>query len=187
MVQLADSGPDFTCMSPPAVTFPSSFRRPIYAHHAGRLLLAGLFLWAGARKAMAPDMFLQDIESFQVLPYRWAWLGSIWLPYLEITSAVALLWGRKWTKPASALFGVMLLSFVGATVSAWARGLTLSCGCFGHSSEPSSYPWLLARNLVLLVLAGWIFRTGEAHPFSKIPPIKPIKDTNADEQTNAAL
>jgi uncharacterized membrane protein YphA (DoxX/SURF4 family) len=135
------------------------------------------------RKAMEPAMFLQDIESFQLLPYRWAWLVSIWLPYLEITAAVALLWGRKWTQAASGLLGAMLLVFVGATISAWARGLTLACGCFGHSSEPSSYSWMLTRNLVLLALAGCIFRTGK----TTISITKPVRDTNSDEQTNPVL
>ena len=105
---------------------------------------------------MAPELFLQDIESFQLLPYRWAWGLSIWLPFLEITAAVALLLTGKWARSGAWVLGGLLVAFLGAIVSAWARGLTLSCGCFGASAEPSNYPWLVVRDVVLLGLAAWV-------------------------------
>ncbi|MDD5037667.1 MAG: hypothetical protein PHE55_23300 [Methylococcaceae bacterium] len=126
---------------------------------AARIGLAALFLWAGIRKAGEPELFLQDIESYEILPYRWAWLMSIWLPYLEITAAAALLTTRKWAQSGALVLGGLLLAFLGAIISAWARGLTLSCGCFGVSSEPSNYPWLVARDLLLLGLTAFIFST----------------------------
>lgn len=124
-----------------------------------RCLLSVLFLWAGVRKAMQPEQFLQDIESYEILPYRWAWLISIWLPFLEITAAAALLMTRRWAQAGSLIIGILLLAFLGAIVSAWLRGLTLSCGCFGASTEPANYPWLVVRDMLMLGLAAFIFLT----------------------------
>lgn len=126
---------------------------------SARFLLAILFLWAGIRKMVSPDLFLQDIESYKILPYRWAWLVSIWLPFIEITAAAALLTTRRWAQAGSLIIGVLLLAFLGAIVSAWLRSLTLSCGCFGASTEPANYPWLVARDMLMLGLAIFILLT----------------------------
>ena len=108
---------------------------------------------------MQPELFLQDIESYEILSYRWAWLMSIWLPFLEITAAVALLTTRKWAQSGALVLGGLLVAFLGAIISAWIHGLRLSCGCFGASSEPSNYPWLVSRDLLLLGLVGVILKT----------------------------
>jgi uncharacterized membrane protein YphA (DoxX/SURF4 family) len=123
---------------------------------AARLILAGLFLWAGIRKVLEPELFLQDIELYELLPYRWAWLTSIWLPFLEITAAVSLLTSRRWAQAGAVIIGGMLGVFLVAIISAWARGLSLSCGCFGASTEPANYPWLVVRDLLMLGLVGVI-------------------------------
>jgi putative oxidoreductase len=122
-----------------------------------RLALAGVFLWAGIRKVAEPELFLQDIESYELLPYRWAWLISIWLPFLEIAAAAALLTTRRWAQAGATLIGAMLLVFLVAIFSAWSRGLSLSCGCFGASDEPANYPWLVVRDLLMLGLVVVIF------------------------------
>jgi hypothetical protein len=121
--------------------------------------LAGLFLWAGIRKAMETELFLQDIESYELLSYRWAWLTSIWLPFLEITAAAALLTTRRWAQSGAVIIGGMLLVFLVAIISAWTRGLSLTCGCFGASDEPANYPWLVVRDLLMLGLVGVIIKT----------------------------
>jgi hypothetical protein len=54
------------------------------------------------------------------------------------------------------VFG-MLIVFVTMLISAWARGLDISCGCFGTTSADTraNYPVLLARNVLLA--AGLLF------------------------------
>jgi hypothetical protein len=139
----------------------------IWIGWGARLILAGLFLWAGLRKAMEPEVFLQDIESYELLPYRWAWLSSIWLPFLEITAAAALLTTRRWAQAGAVVIGGMLLVFLAAILSAWARGLSLSCGCFGSSNEPANYPWLVIRDLLMLGLVGVILLTTKHTKYTK--------------------
>jgi uncharacterized membrane protein YphA (DoxX/SURF4 family) len=132
------------------------FRYRRWVNLTARWTLAGLFLWAGIRKAMEPELFLQDIESYELLPYRWAWLASIWLPFLEITAAAALLTTWRWAQAGALIIGGMLLVFLAAIISAWARGLSLSCGCFGSSTEPANYPWSVVRDLLMLGLVAAI-------------------------------
>jgi hypothetical protein len=45
--------------------------------------------------------------------------------------------------------------------SAWARGLSIECGCFGGGGGPAEdaaakYPWEIARDIGLLLLSGWL-------------------------------
>lgn len=151
---------------------------------SARLVLAGLFLWAGIHKAMEPELFLQDIESYELLPYRWAWLTSIWLPFLEITAAAALLFGRRWAQAGAAVIGGLLLIFLGAIISAWARGLSLSCGCFGVSDEPANYPWLVTRDVLMLGLVGVVLLTTKNPKRHEAQGVLPTDHANSAAQTN---
>lgn len=140
-------------------------RRSILAHGIVMLCrfgLAGIFLWSGIAKTLNPAAFLTSIEGFQILPYSWAWLASITLPWLEICTAVALLPGGNWTRAGALVSTAMMAGFIGGIVSAWARGLEINCGCFGQSDEPSNYPWLVIRNSLLLAASVFVFSRGEA-------------------------
>jgi putative oxidoreductase len=113
-----------------------------------RLVLAGTFVYAGVIKLYQPDTFLADIESYRMMPYSLAWLVAFYLPPLEIISGLALLWPRT-RMPASLILIGMMLVFIVAITVAWARGLNISCGCFGTSAEETNYLWLIARDLLI--------------------------------------
>ena len=56
---------------------------------------------------------------------------------------------------------MLLVAFLTGISSAWARGLSIDCGCFGGGAGPvanaqAQYPWDLARDLGLLLLSGWL-------------------------------
>ncbi|AHF94970.1 hypothetical protein OPIT5_00105 (plasmid) [Opitutaceae bacterium TAV5] len=132
-----------------------------------RFGLAGVFLWSGFAKVSEPAAFLASIEGFRILPYHWAWLTSLLLPWLEITTALALLAGRSWTRAGALLAALMLLGFMVAVGSAWIRGLEINCGCFGQSDDPTSYPWILSRNFLLLTAGLLVFAGTEFSPKEK--------------------
>jgi len=52
---------------------------------------------------------------------------------------------------------LLLVVFVGAVASAWARGLQIDCGCFGDGGEVAAgrtaYPAEILRDLALLLAA----------------------------------
>ena len=114
-----------------------------------RWIVAGVFLYAGAIKALDPAQFAADVENFQLLPYAAACATGLYLPWLEIVAALALATGI-WRAGASLLLGGMLCVFLAALGSAWARGLDITCGCFGHAANKTNYPLALFIDLALL-------------------------------------
>lgn len=120
-----------------------------------RIILAGLFVYAGAVKAIDPTGFMADIEGYRLLPHPVAWALAHYLPFLEVMAGVLLLIPRFARASAWVLSGLMLV-FMIALLSAWIRGLDISCGCFGGKGAVDSYAWLLVRDLLILIGLGII-------------------------------
>jgi len=122
-----------------------------------RLAVAGVFLYAGVVKiwdfrhghSATPD-FTVAIQHYRLLPSPdLAVLLAVYLPWLEVTAALALFVRRVALGAATAAAG-MTAVFLIAVGSAWARGLDISCGCFGKNEVPINYPTLVSRDAVLL-------------------------------------
>lgn len=148
------------------------------SRHALLLLRVGLgavFVYAGAVKIWdfhglhwATPEFYEDITNFHlleaILPPRFAsdaaMLLAVYLPWVEVSAGMALLL-RRATFGASALVALLTLVFIAALASAWARGLDISCGCFGHETVATNYPLHLLGNAVLLTaaLVIWLLET----------------------------
>ena len=115
-----------------------------------RLVVAGIFIYAGAMKCVRPDAFLADIESYRMLPYWLAWLTSFYLPPLEVVLGGALL-----VRPIHSVARWLLLGLIGvfiaALLQAWVRGLEVSCGCFGAGTEEVNYIWLIGRDFFIFL------------------------------------
>ena len=84
------------------------------------------------------------------------------LPILEILVGLCLLLGLL-TRVAAGMSMLLLVAFVVGVGSAWARGLSIECGCFGGGAGPAAnaaakYPWEIARDLGLLALSAWLVR-----------------------------
>lgn len=107
-----------------------TFARGPYPTLVSRLALGVVFLLAGVGKAIDPAGFARDIRAYQMLPGIAVTVMAYGLPWLEIALAVYLLAGLylRW---AAAITGALLVIFMIAMGQALARGLTLSCGCFG--------------------------------------------------------
>lgn len=127
---------------------------------AARLVLAGLFLYAGVLKALAPAAFAADIANFRLLPLFASGLLAVYLPWLELLAAGALFF-RRWRAGAALVLAFLGAVFLGALALARIRGLDITCGCFGHtgSGEGGVSWWLLLRNVGLLALALLVVRS----------------------------
>jgi uncharacterized membrane protein YphA (DoxX/SURF4 family) len=136
-----------------------------------RLLLGGIFLWAGLSKVGEPMQTLATIYSYQiVVPDGLALAIAHALPWLEILIGVALLLGliMPFTLAATA---AVLLAFTALTAQAWWRELPIDCGCLDLSALHPAFAVLTTpggatlRNLVLLgmtgVLAALVLRSGK--------------------------
>lgn len=125
-------------------------------------LIACVFIYAGLRKGLRPDLFLVDIESYHLVPYRLAYLAAYGLPALEVVAGLALLYRPYRRTGAWVLLGLTVI-FMVALTQAWGRGLDISCGCFGKAETGANYPWLLSRDGVLAVALAWLADGKAAH------------------------
>ena len=115
-----------------------------------RWLVGSVFICAGVLKALDPAQFARDVDNYRVLPYVASGALGVYLPWLEIVAGGALAFGI-WRGGATLVLGIMLVVFLGALSSAWARGLDITCGCFGRASKQANYPLALAVDLALLI------------------------------------
>ena len=112
-------------------------------------VLAGIFIYAGALKAIDPVQFASDIDNFKILPWPVSVALGFYLPWLEIFCALALVF-RFLYRGALSILMVLIVTFTLATIAAKIRGLDITCGCFGHVSQNWSFPSHLATNLAIL-------------------------------------
>jgi hypothetical protein len=113
------------------------------------LIIGGVFIYAGAIKALDPIRFAGDIDNYKTLPWAIGVRLAFYLPWLEIFCGLALIARRLY------LGGLLILTalisiFIVATVAAKVRGLDITCGCFGHASKNWSFSAHLALDLLLL-------------------------------------
>ncbi|MDF1564545.1 MAG: DoxX family membrane protein [Deltaproteobacteria bacterium] len=102
-----------------------------------KLFLAVVWLWAGIAKLGDPAGFAEEIANYQLLPWVAPYVASI-LPGVEIVLGLALLlppWTRMARASALLTTGAMA-GFTFAVTTVVARGIDISCGCFGTGTGP---------------------------------------------------
>jgi hypothetical protein len=80
-----------------------------------------------------PVGFARDIDNYKLLPWPVAVALGLYLPWLEILSGLALV-TRRLYRGALLILTLLTTVFIAASIIAKARGLDISCGCFGHVS-----------------------------------------------------
>src|SRR6266496_3656026 len=113
------------------------------------LIVAGVFIYAGAIKALDPVQFASDIDNYKILPWPISVALAFYLPWLEIFCGFALV-VRLLYRGALSILTTLILTFTLMTIAAKVRGLDITCGCFGHASQNWSFPSHLATNLAIL-------------------------------------
>ncbi|MBW0103551.1 MauE/DoxX family redox-associated membrane protein [Pseudonocardia sp. KRD291] len=124
---------------------------------AGRLVLGGVWIVAGALKVTDLDASVRAVRAYRLLPDVAAQVLGAGLPVVEIVLGVLLVVGLG-VRVAGALSVLLMGAFVVGIASAWARGLQIDCGCFGSGGalapgESPTYGLELARDGALLVVA----------------------------------
>jgi len=117
---------------------------------AFRLVLGGLFVYAGAVKVLDPLDFAQNIRNYQLVGQSLSFIAAIVLPWLEILAGLALILG-VWTRGAALVVTGLLVFFIVLTAVTMVRGLDVDCGCFGSLSRKSGWGVIL-EDLGMLVL-----------------------------------
>jgi putative oxidoreductase len=123
--------------------------RARYFWRIADLILAGIFIYAGALKAFDPVQFASDIDNYKLLPWPVSVALAFYLPWLEIFCALGLVF-RFLYRGALSILTLSVVVFTLAVIAAKVRGLDITCGCFGHASQNWSFPSHLATNLAIL-------------------------------------
>ena len=129
-----------------------------------RLILGGVLLVAGALKVTDPYSSATSVRAYQILPIDLAnFLGFV-LPFAEVAIGIFLIVGI-WVRLNAIAGGALMIMFIIAIGQAWARGISLDCGCFGKGGLLDTdelpvwnYTLEIARDIVLAAFAVYIYR-----------------------------
>jgi uncharacterized membrane protein YphA (DoxX/SURF4 family) len=137
------------------------------SYHFCRLLLGGVFVWAGAVKAFDVPAFAGQVAAYRLLPYAWNYAVAATLPYVELLAGALMLANFR-VRPAALLLAALNVLFSVVLVSVLARGLNIDCGCFGPDAGSTPLQ-ALGRDLILLALAVAVYRQHER--YAAVPPL----------------
>jgi putative oxidoreductase len=128
-----------------------------------RLIIGGVFIWAGLQKAQNPQSFADGIANYQLIPISWINPLALGLPVFEILIGTLLIFCKSSGVPSLAVMIVATI-FIIALGQAMFRGLIVDCGCFGVDARPSQLKmWMiLLRDLSILLGSFLVYR--EAGP-----------------------
>ena len=127
-----------------------------------RLALAAVWLYSGWQKLSEPTATRLAVRSYELFSDNTADLIAIVLPIGELILGVFLLVGL-FLRFSAFISQVLLLLFIVGIGSAWVRGLSIDCGCFGGGGAEEGVTWWsylseIPRDIVFLVLAWVVFR-----------------------------
>ena len=129
-----------------------------------RLILGGVLLVAGALKVTDPYSSATSVRAYQILPVDLANLLGFILPFAEVAIGIFLIVGI-WVRLNAIAGGALMIMFIIAIGQAWARGISLDCGCFGKGGLIDTdelpvwnYTLEIARDIVLAAFAVYIYR-----------------------------
>lgn len=124
-----------------------------------RLGLAAVWLVSGALKAVDLNQTVVAVRAYDVLPRAAVDVVAAMLPFLEIGLGLLLLFGIG-TRLVAIVAAILLVVFIAGVTQAWARGLSIDCGCFGGGGPvaPGATAYLqeIVRDTGFLVMAGWL-------------------------------
>ena len=148
--------------------------RPAFLWMA-RLSVAGLFLTACIAKIHHPELFALAVHRYRILPGEWVNAVAIVLPWIELTTALSLLFARARLRAAGALIiSGMLTVFTIAIALNLVRGIEASCGCFSTRADAAvSDGWNLVRNGSLIWLSVLLFLEAFHSALHSHPPASP--------------
>lgn len=113
-----------------------------------RFALAAVWIASGVLKMQNPGATLLSVRAYELFPDAAERFIALALPALEVALGVLLVLGI-FLRATSLLSALIFLAFIAGIASAWARGLTIDCGCFGGGGYNSSVnPWAYVKEIL---------------------------------------
>ncbi len=163
---------------------PFNLRRAII--WIGRLVLGGIFVYAGFSKLLMPNThlwpmfvlrfsismnissFAQQIESYKMISPEASQVVAHTLPFVEIVLGLLLLSGWRLRIWATAITAIMV-GFLAVVTRAYLLHMDINCGCFGTPEKLTGMTVVRDGAFAALALLMTIFAFIEArkpHPWS---------------------
>ena len=125
-----------------------------------RLVLGGVLLAAGGLKIGNLQKSAMSVRAYELLPVGLAnFLGYV-LPWIEIGMGLLLIAGVA-VSIVGLLGALIMFAFVIAISQAWARGLSIDCGCFGGGGQvdpkDTKYLSTILRDIGFLLLGVYLY------------------------------
>lgn len=120
-----------------------------------RIVVGGIFIWAGLLKILDPLEFAQNIANYRVFSRDLSFIIALVLPWVEVLCGVLVILGIFRSGSSLLLSGLLGVFLVLITVTIF-RGLDVDCGCFGSIGRHVDYR-LLLTDIVLLYFTLNIF------------------------------
>ncbi|TQF73259.1 DoxX family membrane protein [Rhodococcus spelaei] len=124
-----------------------------------RLGLAAVWLISGWIKFADPTQTVVAVRAYQLLPEDLVRPVASALPMLEIALGLLLVVGLG-VRLTAIVSVLALATLIAAVASAWARGLSIDCGCFGGGGAADVDGWdyarEIARDVGFMALAVWL-------------------------------
>jgi uncharacterized membrane protein YphA (DoxX/SURF4 family) len=125
-----------------------------------RFILGVVLLVAGGLKIGNLPKSAMAVRSYEMLPIPLANFLGYTLPWIEIGLGLLLIVGVT-VKISGALGALTMLAFIIAIAQAWARGLSIDCGCFGGGGaidpEDTKYLSEIIRDIGLMALGIFLY------------------------------
>lgn len=112
-----------------------------------RLVLGGVFVWAGAAKLVQTSSFVETVAAFDILPVDWVAPFALSVVWIELIAGGLLLldiWPRS---NALVVLGLLVMFSAALGINMY-RGNDVACGCFGGDGE-TALAWALLRDVFL--------------------------------------
>ena len=150
-----------------------------------RLILGGALLYAGILKAIHPYQAAAAVRAYEILPVSIANPLGYTLPWIEIGVGLLLILGL-FVRVSALMGSLMMLVFIIGVSSAWARGLSIDCGCFGGGGtvDPSktAYPAEIIRDAIFFLSGAFLlWRPGSLWSLDSIGSGRIVPDSYEDE------
>jgi uncharacterized membrane protein YphA (DoxX/SURF4 family) len=163
---------------------PFNFRRVVI--WIGRLVLGGIFVYAGLSKIFLPNFhlqplsmlkfyvstnlstFAQQVESYKLISPEASQTVAHILPFVEIVLGLMLLIGWRLRIWATAIT-VIMVGFLTVVTRAYLLHMDINCGCFGTPEKLTGWTVVRDGSLAAFALLMTIFAFIEArqpHPWS---------------------
>lgn len=125
-----------------------------------RLVLGGVLIAAGVLKIGNLQKSAMAVRAYELLPISLANFLGYSLPWVEIGIGLLLVTGAL-VRIAGLVGAITMLAFIIAISQAWARGLSIDCGCFGGGGtiDPSQTKYLseIIRDIGLMALGIYLY------------------------------